>query len=111
MANCAAIIGNAHNVVITSSDEIARELLPGYKKHPVSISKIMESLRYPALTGDEYFDHHMGFNEMLQKGWHRQVFIWLPLGLVMACWQRCLCCVFCAVFSHRISAAGCYRKS
>lgn len=39
----AAIIGNAHNVVITSSDEIAQELLPDYKKHPVSISKIMES--------------------------------------------------------------------
>ncbi|MGC6746794.1 hypothetical protein ACP0HM_34245 [Escherichia coli] len=31
---------------------------------------------------------------MLQKGWHRQVFIWLPLGLVIICWQRCLCCVF-----------------
>lgn len=40
----AAIIGNALNVVITSGDEIAQELLPGYKKHPVSISKIMESV-------------------------------------------------------------------
>ncbi len=37
-----AAIGNAHNVVITSSDKIAQ----GYyraTKHPVSISKIMES--------------------------------------------------------------------
>ncbi|STK66715.1 putative signal transduction protein [Escherichia coli] len=79
----AAIIGNAHNVVITSSDEIAQGIITRLQKHPVSISKIMDHLRYPALPGDEYFDHHLGFNEMLQKGWHRQVFIWLPLGLVI----------------------------
>lgn len=38
----AAIIGNAHNVVITSSDEIAQGIITA-TKHPVSISKIMES--------------------------------------------------------------------
>lgn len=39
----AAIIGNAHNVVITSSDEIAQGIITKATKHPVSISKIMES--------------------------------------------------------------------
>ncbi|SQD06313.1 putative signal transduction protein [Escherichia coli] len=64
--------------------KLLRELLPGYKKHPVSISKIMESFTISCPSGDEYFDHHPGLQRKCwQKGWHRQVFIWLPLGLVI----------------------------
>ncbi len=53
--------------------------------------------------------HHLGFNEMLQKGWHRQVFIWLPLGLVIGLLAAMFVLRILRVSSHRI--IGCRMLS
>lgn len=108
----AAIIGNAHNVVITSSDEIAQELLPDYKKHPVSISKIMESFTISCPSGNEYFDHHLGFNENVAERL-ASASLYLVTARV-GDWPAGsdVCAAYFAPYPVTASsAAGCYRKS
>ncbi len=80
----AAIIGNAHNVVITSSDEIAQGIITRLQKTPGEHIEnngiIYDILPFPEMNISIIT---WASTKMLQKGWHRQVFIWLPLGLVI----------------------------
>lgn len=80
----AAIIGNAHNVVITSSDEIAQGIITRLQKTPGEHIEnngiIYDILPFPEINISIIT---WASSKMLQKGWHRQVFIWLPLGLVI----------------------------
>lgn len=80
----AAIIGNAHNVVITSSDEIAQGIITRLQKTPGEHIEnngiIYDILPLPEMNISIIT---WASTKMLQKGWHRQVFIWLPLGLVI----------------------------
>ena len=80
----AAIIGNAHNVVITSSDEIAQGIITRLQKTPGEHIEnngiIYDILPFPKMNISIIT---WASTKMLQKGWHRQVFIWLPLGLVI----------------------------
>ncbi|EFQ0565592.1 cyclic-guanylate-specific phosphodiesterase PdeB, partial [Shigella flexneri] len=80
----AAIIGNAHNVVITSSDEIAQGIITRLQKTPGEHIE-NNGIIYDILP---FLEMNISIitwasTKMLQKGWHRQVFIWLPLGLVI----------------------------
>lgn len=80
----AAIIGNAHNVVITSSDEIAQGIITRLQKTPGEHIEnngiIYDILPLPEMNISIIT---WASTKMLQKGWNRQVFIWLPLGLVI----------------------------
>ncbi|WP_163419845.1 cyclic-guanylate-specific phosphodiesterase PdeB [Escherichia coli] len=80
----AAIIGNAHNVVITSSDKITQGIITRLQKTPGEHIEnngiIYDILPLPEMNISIIT---WASTKMLQKGWHRQVFIWLPLGLVI----------------------------
>ncbi|MCN7450491.1 cyclic-guanylate-specific phosphodiesterase PdeB [Escherichia coli] len=80
----AAIIGNAHNVVITSSDELAQGIITRLQKTPgehIENNGIIYDIQ--PLPEMNISIITWASTKMLQKGWHRQVFIWLPLGLVI----------------------------
>ncbi len=71
-----AIIGNAHNVVITSSDEIAQGIITRLQKTPgehiENNGMIYDILPLPEMNISIIT---WASTKMLQKGWHRQVFI------------------------------------
>ncbi len=80
----AAIIGNAHNTVITSSDEIARGIITQLQKTPG------EHIENNGIIYDIQPLPEMNISiitwaptKMLQTSWYRQVFIWLPVGLLI----------------------------
>lgn len=78
----AAIIGNAHNIVITSSDEIACVNYYPATKTLVNTSKkwhLFDILPLPEMN----ISIITGFDENVTKGWYRQAFIWLPVGLLI----------------------------
>ncbi len=64
--------------------KLLRELLPGYKKTPGEHIEnngiIYDILPFPEMNISIIT---WASTKMLQKGWHRQVFIWFPLGLVI----------------------------
>lgn len=63
--------------------KLLRELLPGYKtpgEHIENNGIIYDILPFPEMNISIIT---WASTKMLQKGWHRQVFIWLPLGLVI----------------------------
>ncbi|ELB3071228.1 cyclic-guanylate-specific phosphodiesterase PdeB [Escherichia coli] len=97
----AAIIGNAHNVVITSSDEIAQGIITRLQKTPGEHIEnngiIYDILPFPEMNISIIT---WASTKMLQKGWHRQVFIWLPLGLVIGL----LAAMFVLRILHRIQS-------
>ncbi|EPW0773691.1 EAL domain-containing protein [Escherichia albertii] len=80
----AAIVGNVHNIVITSSDEIARGIITRLQEktgeHVESNGIIYNIQPFPEMNISIIT---WASTQLMQKGWHRQVFIWLPVGLLI----------------------------
>lgn len=108
----AAIIGNAHNVVITSSDEIAQGIITRLQKTPGEHIE-NNGIIYDILPfGDEYFDHHLGFNENVAERL-ASASLYLVTARV-GDWPAGsdVCAAYFAPYPVTASsAAGCYRKS
>ncbi len=89
--------------------KLLRELLPDYKntrEHIENNGIIYDILPLPEMNISIIT---WASTKMLQKGWHRQVFIWLPLGLVIGLLAAMFVLRICAVSSHRI--IGCRMLS